>query len=175
MKELSDVVADVVTLNDGELVTRIRLQKTFYFLETAGLLPETDDLGFGYHHYGPYSETLAFAADDAVAEKKLKAGVVRGYHSEPYTKFMSVGKELFVLSDDEAKRIAPALDACRPYSSIELEVASAIHFLGCHGYDDAVSETKRRKPLKATDKRIAAANRLLEFLKTLERPPRAVC
>lgn len=174
MKELSDVVADTVTLNGGQLVTRIRLQKTFYFLEATGLLPDVGNLGFGYHYYGPYSENLAFAADDAVVENKLKTDVVRGYHSEPYTKFVSERDLPSALSDDEAARVRQVLDVCRRYSSIELEVASSIHFLRRHGHaDDAEAETKRRKPLKATDKRIAAANRLLNSLKAFERRPRA--
>ena len=167
MTELSDAVADVVALYGGRLVTKIRLQKTFYFLDAAGLLPDAGDLGFEYHYYGPYSETLSIAAEDAVAGGKLSTGVVRGYHSEPYTTFESEADRPLALSDDRAEPIRRALAVCRMYSGIELEVASSIHFLRHQGYDDPVSETRSRKPLKTTDKRIARAKTLIETLEGL--------
>lgn len=58
------VTAIVAAAPGGELIGRVRLQKTAYLLERLGL---GADLPFEYHHYGPYSRELDNATEDAKA------------------------------------------------------------------------------------------------------------
>lgn len=169
MRQLSDMLVEVVKINHGEMVTKIRLQKTMYFLWEMRLLSGVDDPGFEYRHYGPFSEDLAFAADDAVAEGKLATEPRFGRHSEPYTIFKTTEKQRPVLALDEHARIGAALRIFRRYTGMEMELASSVHFLRGHGYpgDAAVNETRIRKPLKATDARLERARKLLREIEEL--------
>lgn len=54
----------------GEIQGRIRIQKMMYLLGALGA-SEVTDMGFRYHHYGPYSETVADALRQAVAHGVL--------------------------------------------------------------------------------------------------------
>jgi hypothetical protein len=75
--DISDL-AKILHLNGGELIGKTRLQKSFYFLEKIGV-------GFGfnfqYHHYGPYSEELTTAAQDAIALGLVKQEKRVGSHA----------------------------------------------------------------------------------------------
>ena len=65
----------------------------------------------------------------------------------------------------DAERIRDKLAVMKSYSGLELEVAATIHFLKENGYGgDAVAEVKRRKPLKASEKRVERAEELLRKL-----------
>jgi uncharacterized protein YwgA len=159
MNDLRDVVADVVALNDGEMITKTRLQKTFYFLQVCGLFE--DDLDFEYHYYGPFSFDIARAADDAEVQDKIRTSTRPGYHSEPYTVYSSTVREKPACRSFDADRAREKLDILRDYSGLELEVAATINYLRENGYgDDAVEETKRRKPVKASEKRVERAQEL---------------
>jgi len=162
MSDLSDLVADVVGLNGGEMVTKIRLQKTFYFLVACGLIE--DDLDFEYRYYGPFSVVLARAADDAEAQSKLTSSTQPGFHSEPYTVYRRAVEAQPSGSIDSA-RVGEKLAVMRNYSGLELEVAATIHFLRDNSYgEDAIAETKRRKPVKASEARVERAISLLRGL-----------
>ena len=162
MKDLDDVLVKVIALNGNEIVSKVRLQKTFYLLQAYGLLEDLNDLDFEYHHYGPYSSKLARTAEDATAEGKLKTAVRPGYHSEPYTVYLRTGNAPTVLNEHTVEKIRRALDVLKEYSGLVLEVASTIHFLRYTGEtNDAVAEVKQRKPIKATDSRIQQAETML--------------
>ena len=166
MKDLGESLVDVVTLNDGKITTKIRLQKTMYLLQASGLLEEVEDPEFEYHYYGPYSAKLARAAEDMVATNVLTTDVYEGYHSEPYTVYRSDRDTPASLSREVAERIRLALVIMMEESSLVLEVASTIRFLRDSGTDrDAVTEVKRLKPKKASAQRIRKAKSLLEKLK----------
>lgn len=169
MRQLSDMLVEVVKINDNKMVTKIRLQKTLYFLWEMGLLSGVDDPDFEYRHYGPFSEDLAFAADDAIAEEKLATETRFGHHSEPYTIFRTTEKRCAPLTTGEHAQIRTALHVFRRYTGMEMELASSVHFLHRHGYpgDAAVNETRIRKPLKATEARLERARKLLREIEEL--------
>jgi uncharacterized protein len=50
MNEHARYVAELIALNGGEIIGKIRLQKIAYLLEAAGL---GIGLDYDYHHYGP--------------------------------------------------------------------------------------------------------------------------
>lgn len=59
-----------VVEQEGELHGRVRLQKLGYLLQQSGFMP-LRHIRFSYHHYGPFSEQLAGALDQAVASGLL--------------------------------------------------------------------------------------------------------
>ncbi|MBY5798190.1 hypothetical protein [Rhizobium leguminosarum] len=157
-------IADLVQLNGGRIVGKTRLQKTFYFLEAC-------DLGLGldfqYYHYGPYSEDLSLAVDDAVALDVLSIDWKAGTNA-PYAVFSVTSPNTIVSSsnDDGRKKILSVLEK---YDSISLELAATADFLSRVGYEsDPWSETKIRKSTKATDEKVERAKRLLSDLGNLK-------
>ena len=64
LKDRLKFVAEVVRDAGGRIVGRTRLQKAVFLLSLAGFEKR---FRFGYKHYGPFSETLADAANLAVA------------------------------------------------------------------------------------------------------------
>ena len=62
-------VSDIVRLNGGIVVGKTRLQKTAYFLKSRNV---GYGFNFAYHYYGPYSEELRIAAEDAAALKMIE-------------------------------------------------------------------------------------------------------
>ena len=151
---------NIVQLNGGKIVGKTRLQKTFYFLEIYNLGLGLD---FQYHHYGPYSEELSLAIDDALALKELSLEWKIGTNA-PYAVFSATAQhaeEKSPLNDNRAK-ILSVLDN---YDSISLELAATADFLSRVGYEaDPWSETKIRKSTKATDDKVEKAKRLLSDL-----------
>ena len=164
-----DIVVDLIALNDGKLIGRTRLQKESYLLDRCGA-----DFGlrFTYHHYGPYCFDLAGGIDSARAEERIHIKEQLGRHGVPYAIFQSRNEteqpsRLGKLSADEART---RLKSMKKASDIVLELAATIVFLRDDwdyynkGKTDPVDETKARKPLKATEERIASALELLRGL-----------
>src|SRR5690242_9308040 len=58
----------------GQVVGKIRLQKTVYLLDQLGL---NSGFAFEYHHYGPYSAELADATDDCIAFDRISETIER--------------------------------------------------------------------------------------------------
>ncbi len=169
-----DIVIGMVALNDGELVGRTRLQKQAYLLDRCGA-----DFGlrFTYHHYGPYCFELAGAAEEARAENRIVIEDRPGSHGVPYAIFRSAenAERPGRLGALEADRADALLKRMKRVSDTVLELAATIVFLRDqwrYFNKDKISpveETKRRKPLKATDERIAKALDLLHNLGLWER------
>ncbi|HEX4078869.1 MAG TPA: hypothetical protein VHX61_08360 [Rhizomicrobium sp.] len=67
-RERFDRVAKIIRDAGGEIVGRTRLQKTAYLLSVAGF---EDAFRFGYKYYGPFSESLAEAAEFAAAFDRI--------------------------------------------------------------------------------------------------------
>ena len=164
-----DIVAGLVALNGGELVGRTRLQKQTYLLDRCGA-----DFGlpFIYHRYGPYSFELAGGCADAEAEERIEIEKRIGRHGVPYAIFTSTGDGAppDALGGLPAARACALVEKMRGVSDIVLELAATIVFLRDEwsyygkGETDAVEETKARKSLKATDRRIEEALALLRAL-----------
>jgi uncharacterized protein len=165
MNDPIEMVVGLVALNDGELVGKVRLQKTFYLLDACGLQSGFD---YDFHFYGPFSADLARAADDAPALNRLNFEDKFGYHEVPYRVFHAShdAPPPERLGELSAAEIRENLKLMARYSAAELEVAASIIFLRNNGYqDDPVAETRRRKPATATADRVARAERLIAELR----------
>lgn len=154
-------VSDVVSLNDGVLVGRTRLQKSVYFLEAfeAGCGYE-----FDYHHYGPYCDELAADTDDAVALGELSFEWKKGGTVQPYAVYKSAATQ--AAGDAVADKRRAILKVLGNYDALTLELAATADFLRRAGQEDPWAETKRRKPAKSSPERFARAQKLLSDLES---------
>src|SRR4051794_31385770 len=140
MSDLPKAVAEITALNGGTLTGKTRLQKTAYLLESKGVGYGFD---FAYHYYGPYSEELATAAEDAEALGLLSINEYVTAAGFPYAVF-NTGIEAPTGSDTMARR-ARILSALNAYDSITLELAATADFLAKNGFSsDPWAETGRR-------------------------------
>lgn len=160
MPDLATNLAYLVALNGGELVGKTRLQKLCYLLDAcgAGL-----DVAFDYHHYGPFSAELAFAADDAEALGLLCTEQRHGFHGVPYTVFKSTDEQGFMEEPDPARATRQrCLDIMRHYSALVLELAATLVFLERQEQvEKAWEELKRRKAAKVNEERLDQVRQLL--------------
>lgn len=157
-REQAALMADIVNIAGGRLTGRTKLQKTVYLMHAAGWVQNA--FSFCYFHYGPYSEAVVEAVDNAVLLNLLeekKHATTSGnpywtYESTQPTKKLATG-----FSDEMCCLIRKASKA----NAIELELAATALYLAreeeCR---TPWTETARRKPQKA-------ANGLLERAKTL--------
>jgi uncharacterized protein len=156
----AEIVARIVHLNGGRLVGKTRLQKTTYFLESLGV---GFGLDFEYHHYGPYSEELAYLTNDARALDLINVEWHRSADGAEYAIFLDRGVAL-AKDPEDARRIA-ILNTLGQFSATELELAATADFLAKNGYGKmAWEETARRKASKISADRIARAHDLLDKL-----------
>ena len=162
LTDLTDLVIGMVALNGGQLVSKIRLQKTFYLLERCGL---SSGLEFDYRYYGPFSAELARASDDAVAARRMHAQEQLGFHEVPYTVYNTPEEASEQIGELSAERAQKLLKIMSDNSAVVLELAATIVYFRERGYGDRTrAELKARKPLKATDDRIGKAQELLRRL-----------
>jgi uncharacterized protein YwgA len=156
MTTTAESVVKVVSLNGGELIGRTRLQKSFYFLERQGLGFE---FHFQYHHYGPYSDDLTIAAEDASALGLLREEKRIGSRLQSYSVFTAA---IEVDEDDRDDERRAMLRTLQRYDAITLELAATADFLAGAGFGDrAWQETAVRKSTKASPERVAKAMALL--------------
>lgn len=156
MADASDV-ARLVHLNGGQLIGKTRLQKSAYFLDAHGA-------GFGfdfdYHRFGPYSEELTNATDDAKALHLLEEDWKESQSGVRYAIFHT---QSFIPKEQELdERRRQILRVLKGYSAIEVELAATADFLKKNGYaDDPWIETQRRKTSKVNPARLESSKRLL--------------
>jgi uncharacterized protein YwgA len=161
MSDQVEVVRDVVAAAGGRLVGKTRLQKTVYILKAAGLI---DGFAYRYHYYGPYSEELSTATRDAVLDRAV----------DEREEVAQWGGSYSVFTTDYATNFDPSFaqivsKACGA-DPITLELAATAAFLKNDGVEDCWDETRKRKPQKATDERIAGAKALWEDILSVETP-----
>jgi uncharacterized protein YwgA len=156
-----EAIKQIVDASGGKINGKTRLQKTAYLMEAWGLGYGFD---FSYHYYGPYSEDLAIAAQDALA-----LGLIEALPERPSGRLVySVTEPSHSEADSDAalqsrQRFLTKLAA---YDTTTLELAATVDFLEKTGFKtDPWAETKRRKSVKATDERINKAKHLLEDLR----------
>jgi hypothetical protein len=155
--------AAVVRDAGGRIVGRTRLQKTAYLLEEAGL---GEGFSFGYKHYGPYSEELAEAT---------RLAALFGLVNETEQPASWGGRYSIYETDAApdpgiaAARRALAQEAARA-GAVELELAATALFLAREGVANAWAETARRKPDKAADGRLDAAQAIYARLRQIATP-----
>lgn len=154
-----ETIRQIIEVNGGKLIGKTRLQKTAYFLESLGL-------GFGfnfdYHYYGPYSDDLATATEDAEALGVIAVDWQISQAGMPYAVF-SVSSPTSGPEHGRETKQRNLLSVLDRYDATSLELAATADFLARNGFGaDPWAETKRRKSLKATEERVAKAKRLLE-------------
>lgn len=156
----TDKVRNIILDAGGRIVGRTKLQKVCFFLEAAAL---GEGFRFKYKHYGPFSEDLAAAAQDAVA----LGGIVEKVFAASWGGFYSdFSVPLLHTSTANQARLNLATEAAEA-DSIELELAATALFLSGEGFADPWYETARRKPEKADDGRLAKAQTLYRKLQKI--------
>lgn len=153
-------VASLVRAAGGEIVGKIRLQKTAYLLQEMGI---KSDLNFEYHHYGPYSESLADQAEGEVIFGELKSTERRRIgDGVPYVIYQLEGSNVEPLQLSPKQKAA--LAEMQKTSATVLELAATIHWLSVYeGFGpDWRDELIARKGAKTSSGRDQAAFALLE-------------
>ena len=157
------LIKSLIETVGGKFIGRIKLQKTMYILQMAGL---DCNLFYQYYHYGPYCEELADAAEYGVATKSFKEEQEKTRNGVAYSVYV-VTQESGVKSNrlgaftELAKKAANA-------SSVELELAATALFLAKEeNFTDAWGEVALRKPTKARDGRLEKAQLLYSELRAI--------
>jgi len=165
MTDFAKRIAEIVKLNDDKLVGKTRLQKTAYFLESYNVGYGFD---FNYHYYGPYSESLAIAVEDAKALDLVDVDWAVSQSGMPYAVYANARLDESEQQDAElTERRCAILKKLDNYDAVVLELAATADFLAKNGYDDDPwAETLMRKAAKVTGDRVGKARKLLEELNT---------
>lgn len=163
MTPTADFVADIVRLNGNALVGKTRFQKTAYFLEMKGVGYGFD---FEYHHYGPYSEDLALAIDDAVALGEISLEWKLSSNTQQFAIFHLEDAKEIDIPDNLSTRRKKLLRILDRYDAVSLELAATADFLEKSGYPDPWAETQNRKPAKSNSERFAKAKMLLSEIRS---------
>jgi hypothetical protein len=159
----AEIVARIVRDAGGRIVGRTRLQKTAYLLMVSGL---ESGLSFSYRYYGPFSEDLATAADEAELLGLIKEKCRRASWGGTFSIY-----EAAEPADESVAqaRLTLALEAARA-DPIELELAATAVFLFREGQRDPWAETARRKPEKAQQGRLERSKELYRKLQEIDTP-----
>lgn len=166
MTDFAEAVGEMVALAGGSIEGKTRLQKSEYLLESHGV---GYGFVFAYHYYGPYSELLALAAQDAAAlqivtteMRESKQGVrYLVFNLGPCAPRLAPSRQ----SSSHVKARKQILDVLKKYDSVALELAATADFLARTGHaSDPWTETIRRKKEKASPERVGKAKTLLKQL-----------
>jgi uncharacterized protein len=158
-EKASDIVRDA----GGQIIGRTKLQKIAYLLELCGW---GDGFSFEYRHYGPYSEDLTDSIQTAIAFGLVNEEQRRADWGGIYSVFSLTGA-----GNRALRSRASFAKAAAEIGAIELELAATAAYLkSVELYDDPWEETKRRKPEKATEKRMGAAKEAYAALRNLPTP-----
>jgi len=164
--EPENVVVAVIAVAGGTLIGRVRLQKVFYLLDQLGL---NSGFEYEYHHYGPYSEDLSSAVEDAqafdVLDEEVKRRASDGMRYSVYTSKSTprISGSLFgSLGVSKATRYTQML---KDEDATVLELAATIHWLR-HREKVAnwKAELEKRKGIKTKNGRTERASRILQQL-----------
>lgn len=164
MPQLDDIVVGAVALSGGSLVGRVRLQKAIYLLDQLGLNSGSQ---FEYHHYGPYSEALSDAVNDAKFWGYLQEETgFRKSDGAPFSTFKTSSPYAEgSLGGLSADRVRELLRQFAGQSSTVLELAATVHWLAFkEKVPDWRSEIEVRKAGKTSGGRLDQAVELLRQL-----------
>lgn len=161
MSDHENAIRNVVAAAGGRLIGKTRLQKTVYILKLAGLGP---DFSFSYHYYGPYSEELSSSVRDAILDEIVQEEEDVAQWGGRYSIYYADNPDDLDPNFRELVRTACSSD------SVTLELAATAAFLKLSGVENWWEETRRRKPQKATDERVASAKALWQKLCLVETP-----
>jgi uncharacterized protein len=160
----TEKVASIIRDAGGRIVGRTRLQKIGYLLELAGL---GEGFSFQYRHYGPYSEDLATAVQDAKALGLLSEEEHPASWGGLYSVFTTPSAPpAGDVAPSRIRLVRKAADA----SAIELELAATAAFLADADSRDPWGDTARFKPDKAQGGRLENAKTLYRELQQIDTP-----
>lgn len=149
--------ARIVAIAGGCIVGRTRLQKIGCLLDLVGA---GVGFRFTYYHYGPYSEKLRIAAEDAGALNLLQIEENRAAWGGHYSIYRSSTDS----THDVPKAVRRLAQAAADADSIELELAVTAAFLAKQGEENPWEEVAVLKKEKAADGRLAKAKLLYQKL-----------
>jgi uncharacterized protein YwgA len=120
----------LVDASNGEIETRIKIQKLAYLLELRGF-PEFKSCKFFYHNYGPYSrelsDTLQFAtAAGLLAEEKSPLG--DGVSKYTY-RLTESGRSFLSESGKSSEIFTGLINRLQAHSWRALELAATVRYL----------------------------------------------
>jgi hypothetical protein len=164
-------VADLIFRAGGHLIGRTRLQKSACLLELAGV---GYGFQFGYRLFGPYSDELQTASEDADALGLIKERKMSANWGGWYSAFDSKIKKGSVTSKPGITRTrAQLLRIAAAADPVELELAITAAFLSANGIQTPWEKVAARKAAKATPVNMAGAKALYsKFLRVAT--PRAL-
>lgn len=158
------IVAIVGAVNHRQIEGRKRLQKFVHLLKRGGIdIPAR----FKIHHYGPFSEDVATAADSLVFEGVLEEKVEPKGAYRTFQYVYSLPKSC-PKSEAPVGRFKKLIQELDQFTTIELEVASTIAFFEETGrtHQEAIEQTKFLKPNKAVSSVTAKAEDILCLVST---------
>ena len=159
-------VADLIHRAGGELIGRTRLHKSACLLELCGV---GYGFRFNYRLFGPYSDELQVASDDAEALGLIKERKMATSWGGWYSSFSSAGAP--VPSTTSRTKIRKALlKIAVEAEPVELELAVTAAFLASNGVANPWERVAARKPAKATEERMRAAKKLYGKLSRISTP-----
>jgi len=161
MKKL--FLEELLSASGGQVIGRVRLQKTTYLLDALGA---KSGFFFSYHHYGPYSDDLSdfvernsLAQNSWILEENRTSQSGLGYSSYSLTENVQEPPKVGALSIDVVRDVLARLNDS---SSTVIELASTIHWLKKReGIEDWADELKARKGAKTEGGRQESAEALL--------------
>ena len=161
MKNDIEKITDIIRDAGGKIVGRTRLQKIACLLELAGL---GEGFHFIYHHYGPYCEEVAWAADAACAMKTICEKEERANWGGLYSIYTL--PEPCYPSTELSVRTQLAQAAARS-DTIALELAVTAAYFAANGKDSPWQEVETHKPEKVKDRRLDEAKKLYETFRSI--------
>lgn len=147
----------------GRIVGRTRFQKLAYFLAASGL---EDIFNFSYKHYGPFSDSLSSASREA----DLLGLLTETEYSTSWGGTYSVFQVDDLMPEDVSQARRQIGDLAVQADAVELELAATALFLAKEGFQDPWQETRRRKPEKSDEARLASARLLYQQFRAIQTP-----
>jgi len=140
----------LVEASDGEVDSRIRMQKEAFLLAVKGFA-DFPKSSFSYHHYGPYSRELSdylqFSVASDLLNEKSELGANDG---KKYSYSLgSKGRKYLDDAGHMSGQFSQLIQACKREHSRTLELAATCLFLEIStslGRDDAFSKSVKLKP-----------------------------
>ena len=171
--EREEIVAALLKASGGQLVGRVRLQKTVYLLDRLGLESGFD---YDYHHYGPFSRDIDNAVADAEAfelvEERFGRRQLDGARYSIF-KLTDEGYELpAMIGQLDEVELQRFLQRFQDANVTVLELAATANWLvEEEEQDDWQEALRRRKGRKVNGGRL---DRALALLRDIGLPPGAV-
>jgi uncharacterized protein len=167
-----NTIVAVLSAAGGQLIGRVRLQKTVYLLNQLGL---ESGFKYEYHHHRPCSRDLDNATGDAIALDIIKEDIAhRESDGARYSVFQLNGR-----AQDEAlgkigrNRARELVQKFAQTNVTILELAATIDWLWRHEKRaDWRQEVARRKPVKVDGGRL---ERAISVLCAIGLPPPELC